>query len=106
MMYKNKKVKNKIISLSSRDLLFAIDYEKKMNLDKLFDLNSKYNFLKKKNNDLLKIKIENEIISDRFLRVENVIDQTKNKFKFISLDFSYSFKKDVFKGRVSIIQKK
>ena len=44
MMYKNKKVKNKIISLSSRDLLFAIDYEKKINLDKLFDLNSKYNF--------------------------------------------------------------
>ena len=106
MTYKNKKMKNKIINFSSRDLLFAIDYEKKMNLDQLFDLNSKYNFLNKKNNDLLKIKIENEIISDRFLRVENVIDQTKNKFKFISIDFSYSFKKDVFKGRVSIIQKK
>ncbi len=106
MMYKNKKVKNKIISLSSRDLLFSIDYEKKMNLDKLFDLNSKYNFLNKKNNDLLKIKIENEIISNSFLRIENVIDQTKNKFKFIALDFSYLFKKDVFKGRVSIIQKK
>ena len=30
----------------------------------------------------------------------------KNKFKFIALDFSYLFKKDVFKGRVSIIQKK
>ncbi len=106
MTYKNKKVKNKIISLSSRNLLFAIDYEKKMNLDKLFDLNSKYNFLKNKNNDLLKIKIENEIISNRFLRIENVIDQTKNKFKFIALDFSYLFKKNVFKGRVSIIQKK
>jgi hypothetical protein len=76
MTYKNKKMKNKIINFSSRDLLFAIDYEKKMNLDQLFDLNSKYNFLNKKNNDLLKIKIENEIISDRFLRVENVIDQT------------------------------
>ena len=106
MMYKNKKVKNKIISLSSRDLLFAIDYEKKINLDKLFDLNLKYNFLKNKNNDLLKIKIENEIISNSFLRIENVIDQTKNKFKFIALDFSYLFKKNVFKGRVSIIQKK
>ena len=106
MMYKNKKVKNKIISLSSRDLLFSIDYEKKINLDKLFDLNSKYNFLKNKNNDLLKIKIENEIISNSFLRIENVIDQTKNKFKFIALDFSYLFKKDIFKGRVSIIQKK
>ena len=57
MTYKNKKVKNKIISFSSRDLLFAIDYEKKMNLDKLFELNSKYNFLNNKNNDLLNIKI-------------------------------------------------
>jgi len=39
MKYKNKKMKNKIINFSSQDLLFAIDYEKKMNLDQLFDLN-------------------------------------------------------------------
>jgi len=29
MTYKNKKAKNKTISLFSKDLLFAIDYEKK-----------------------------------------------------------------------------
>ena len=57
MIHKNKSKKNSIINLSSKDLFFSIDYSKKINLDKLICLNSKYNFLDKKNNDLLKINL-------------------------------------------------
>ena len=95
-----------MISFSSKDLFVSIDYSKKINLDKLIDLNSNYNFLDNKSNDLLKIKIENEIIPHRFLKIEKISDKTHNKLKFISLEFSQSFKKDYFKGRISIIQKK
>ena len=84
MMHKIKNVKNKIISFSSKDLFLSIDYSKKVNLDKLIDLNSNYNFVDKKSNDLLKIKIENEIIPDRFLKIEKVLDKTHHKFKFKS----------------------
>ena len=106
MIHKNKNKKNNIINLSSKDLFFSIDYSKKINLDKLIDLNSKYNFLDKKNNDLLKIKIENDIIPNQFLKINKVSENNHHKLKFISLDFSQSFKKDFFKGRISIIQKK
>jgi len=106
MMHKIKYAKNKMISFSSKDLFVSIDYSKKINLDKLIDLNSNYNFLDNKSNDLLKIKIENEIIPHRFLKIEKISDKTHNKLKFISLEFSQSFKKDYFKGRISIIQKK
>ena len=83
MMHKIKNVKNKIISFSSKDLFLSIDYSKKVNLDKLIDLNSNYNFVDKKSNDLLKIKIENEIIPDRFLKIEKVSD--KDCFLYISI---------------------
>ena len=106
MMHKIKNVKNKMISFSSKDLFISINYSKKLNLDKLIELNTNYNFLNKKNNDLLKIKIENEVISDRFLKIEKISKKKDHKLQFISLDFSQSFKKDFFKGRISIIQKK
>ncbi len=106
MKHKIKKMNNKIISFSSKDLFISIDYSKKINLDKLVDLNSNYNFLDKKSNELLKIKIENEIIPDPFLKIEKISEKTHNKLKFISLEFSQSFKKDFLKGRISIIQKK
>jgi len=104
MMYKNKK--NNIINLSSKDLFLSIDYSKKINLDKLIDINSRYNFLDKKNNDLLKIKIEGHTIPDKFLKIDKVSESINDKLKFISLDFKKNFKKDYFKGRISIIQKK
>ena len=106
MTYKIKNTKNNRISFSSNDLFISIDYSKKINLNKLIDLNSNYNFLDKKRNEFLKIKIESEIIPDHFLKIEKVSEKTHNKLKFISLDFSQSFKKDFFKGRISIIQKK
>ena len=104
MIRKDKK--NNIINFSSKDLFFSVDYFKKINLDKLIDLNSNYNFLDKKNNDLLKIKIENDIIPNHFLKINKVSENIDHKLKFISLDFSQSFKKDFLKGRISIIQKK
>ena len=72
MMHKNKNKKNNIINLSSKDLFLSIDYSKKINLDKFIDINSKYNFLDKKNNDLLKIKIEGDVIPDKFLKIDKV----------------------------------
>ena len=104
MIRKDKK--NNIINFSSKDLFFSVDYFKKINLDKLIDLNSNYNFLDKRNNDLLKIKIENDIIPNHFLKINKVSENIDHKLKFISLDFSQSFKKDFLKGRISIIQKK
>ena len=104
MIRKDKK--NNIINFSSKDLFFSVDYFKKINLNKLIDLNSNYNFLDKKNNDLLKIKIENDIIPNHFLKINKVSENIDHKLKFISLDFSQSFKKDFLKGRISIIQKK
>ena len=68
MMHKIKNVKNKIINFSSKDLFLSIDYSKKVNLDKLIDLNSNYNFLDKKSNDLLKIK--KYILSHQSLFIE------------------------------------
>ena len=104
MMFKNKK--NNIINLSSKDLFLSIDYSKKINLDKLIGINSRYNFLDKKNNDLLKIKIEGDTIPDKYLKIDKVSESINDKLKFISLDFKQNFKKDYFKGRISIIQKK
>ena len=75
MKHKIKKMNNKIISFSSKDLFISIDYSKKINLDKLIDINSNYNFLDKKSNELLKIKIENEIIPDSFLKIEKVLEK-------------------------------
>ena len=106
MMHKNKNKKNNIINLSSKNLFLSIDYSKKINLDKFIDINSEYNFLDKKNNDLLKIKIEGDIIPDKFLKIDKVSENVNHKLKFISLDFKQKFKKDYFKGRISIIQKK
>jgi hypothetical protein len=106
MIHKNKNKKNNIINLSSKDLLLSIDYSKKINLDKLIDINSRYNFLDKKNNDLLKIKIEGDTIPDKFLKIDKVSENINHKLKFISLDFKQKFKKDDFKGRISIIQKR
>ena len=106
MMHKIKNAKNKIINFKSKDLFISIDYSKKLNLDKLIDLHRNYNFLNKNSNDLLKIKIENEIIPDRFLKIKKVLNKTQDKFKFVSLEFSQLYKKDFFTGRVSIIQKK
>ena len=71
-------------SFSSKDLFISIDYSKKINLDKLIDLNSNYNFLDKKSNELLKLKIENKIIPDPFLKIEKVSEKIHNKLKFIS----------------------
>ena len=70
MIYKNKT--NNIINLSSKDLFLSINYSKKINLDKLIDINSRYNFLDKKNNDLLKIKIEGDTIPDQYLKIDNL----------------------------------
>ena len=106
MMHKNKNKKNNIINLTSKDLFLSIDYSKTINLDKFIDINSEYNFLDKKNNDLLKIKIEGDIITDKFLKIDKVSENINHKLKFISLDFKQKFKKDYFKGRISITQKK
>ena len=106
MMHKNKNKKNNIINLSSKNLFLSIDYSKKINLDKFIDINSEYNFLDKKNNDLLKIKIEGDTIPDKFLKIDKVSESIDDKLKFISLDFKQNFKKDYFEGRISIIQKK
>ena len=65
-----------------------------------------FNFLNRKNNDLLKIKLENKFIPNNEIKIEKVLNQTDNKYKVASIDFSQHFKKDIFKGRISILQKK
>jgi len=105
MMHKVSNSKQKI-SFSSEDLLLSLNYSNKIFIDKLVALNSNFNFLNNKNNDLLKIKLENKFIPNNQTNINNVFNKTDNNYKVVSIDFSQHFKKDFFKGRISILQKK
>jgi len=104
-MHKVSNSKQKI-SFSSEDLLLSLNYSNKIFIDKLVALNSNFNFLNNKNNDLLKIKLENKFIPNNQTNINNVFNKTDNNYKVVSIDFSQHFKKDFFKGRISILQKK
>ena len=106
MMRKVKNSKYKVINFSSQDLFLSLNYTKKISFDKFEALKSNFNFLNRKNNDLLKIKLENKFIPNNEIKIEKVLNQTDNKYKVASIDFSQHFKKDIFKGRISILQKK
>ena len=105
MMHKVSNSKQKI-NFSSEDLLLSLNYSNKIFIDKLVALNSNFNFLNNKNNDLLKIKLENKFIPNNQTNINNVFNKTDNNYKVVSIDFSQHFKKDFFKGRISILQKK
>ncbi len=105
MMRKVNNSKQKI-SFSSEDLLLSLNYSNKLFVDKLVALNSNFNFLNNKNNDLLKIKLENKFIPSNQTNINKVFNKTDNNYKVVSIDFSQHFKKDFFKGRISILQKK
>ena len=105
MMRKVNNSKQKI-SFSSEDLLLSLNYSNKIFVDKLVALNSNFNFLNNKNNDLLKIKLENKFIPSNQTNINKVFNKTDNNYKVVSIDFSQHFKKDFFKGRISILQKK
>ena len=104
MMHKVSNSKQKI-NFSSEDLLLSLNYSNKIFIDKLVALNSNFNFLNNKNNDLLKIKLENKFIPNNQTNINNVFNKTDNNYKVVSIDFSQHFKKDFFKGRISILQK-
>jgi len=104
-MHKVSNSKQKI-NFSSEDLLLSLNYSNKIFIDKLVALNSNFNFLNNKNNDLLKIKLENKFIPNNQTNINNVFNKTDNNYKVVSIDFSQHFKKDFFKGRISILQKK
>ena len=106
MMRKVKNSKYKVINFSSQDLFLSLNYTKKISFDKFEALKSNFNFLNRKNNDLLKIKLENKFIPNNEIKIEKVLNQTDKKYKVASIDFSQHFKKDIFKGRISILQKK
>jgi len=106
MIHKLKKSKNKIISFKSEDLLLSLNYSKKIHFDKLMVIKSKFNLLDKKNNDLLKIKLENQFVPNNHIKIEKVYNKTDNHFNVVSIDFSQNYKKNFFKGRISILQKK
>ena len=105
MMRKVNNSKQKI-SFLSEDLLLSLNYSNKIFVDKLVALNSNFNFLNNKNNDLLKIKLENKFIPSNQTNINKVFNKTDNNYKVVSIDFSQHFKKDFFKGRISILQKK
>ena len=107
-MFMMRKVNNskQKISFSSEDLLLSLNYSNKIFVDKLVALNSNFNFLNNKNNDLLKIKLENKFIPSNQTNINKVFNKTDNNYKVVSIDFSQHFKKDFFKGRISILQKK
>ena len=105
MMRKVNNSKQKI-SFSSEDLLLSLNYSNKIFVDKLVALNSNFNFLNNKNNDLLKIKLENKFIPSNQTNINKVFNKTDNNYKVVSIDFTQHFKKDFFKGRISILQKK
>ena len=71
MMHKVSNSKQKI-NFSSEDLLLSLNYSNKIFIDKLVALNSNFNFLNNKNNDLLKIKLENKFIPNNQTNINNV----------------------------------
>ena len=73
MMRKVKNSKYKVINFSSQDLFLSLNYTKKISFDKFEALKSNFNFLNRKNNDLLKIKLENKFIPNNEIKIEKVL---------------------------------
>lgn len=103
-MLKNLNSKNKITNFSSEDLFFSINYFKKISFDYFKISNS--NFIKKINNELLKIKVENNFIPNNLLKIINIVNETHNNYKVCTIEFFQNYNHDDFKGRISIVQKK
>ena len=102
-MHKTLTPKNKIIEFSSGDLLFSLNYLKRISFDNFKISNS--NFVNSKNNELLKIKVENNFIPNNLIKIKKIVNETHNNYKICSIEFSQNYNRDLFKGRISIVQK-
>ena len=103
MMHKTLTPKDKIIEFSSGDLLFSLNYLKKISFDNFKISNS--NFVNSKNNELIKIKVENNFIPNNLIKIKKILNETHNNYKICSIEFSQNYNRDLFKGRISIVQK-
>ena len=96
--------KNKVIEFSSEELFFSLNYFNKISFDYFKISNS--NFVNNKNNELLKIRLENNFIPNNLIKIQNIISEKNNNYKICSIEFSLNYNRDLFKGRISIVQKK
>ena len=103
-MHKTFTSKNKVIKFSSEELFFSLNYQNTISFDHFKISNS--NFVNSKNNELLKIRAENNFIPNNLIKIKKVLNETNNNYKICSIEFSQNYNRDLFKGRISIVQKK
>ena len=103
-MHKTFTSKNKVIEFSSEELFFSLNYQNTISFDHFKISNS--NFVNSKNNELLKIRVENNFIPNNLIKIKKVLNETNNNYKICSIEFSQNYNRDLFKGRISIVQKK
>lgn len=105
MMRKTISSKHKIIHFSSEELFFSLNYSKNVLLEQFKTAESHYDFLKNKSKDLLEIKLENHCIPNTLIKIDEVLNESNNNYKLASINFSQHYNQDLFKGRISIVQK-
>jgi len=105
-MRKTKTSKNKVINFSSEELFFSLNYSKNISFDHFKTTKFNCDFLNSKNNDVIKIKIENQYIPNNLIKIEKVLNESNNNYKLASIDFSQHYNQDQFRGRISIVQKR
>ena len=106
MMRKTIPSKHKIIHFSSEELFFSLNYSKNILLEQFKTAESHYDFLKNKSKDLFEIKLENHCIPNTLIKIDEVLNESNNNYKLASINFSQHYNQDLFKGRISIVQKK
>ena len=98
--------KNKVIHFSSEELFFSLNYSKNISFEHFKTAKSNCDFLNSKSKDLLEIKLENHCIPNTLIKIDEVLNESNNNYKLASINFSQHYNQDLFKGRISIVQKK
>ena len=79
MMRKTFASKNKVIKFSSEELFFSLNYLNNISFDHFKISNS--NFVNSKNNELLKIRVENNFIPNNLIKIKkNLLKRARGIF--------------------------
>ena len=97
---------NTKIKFSTKELFMGLDCSDSIYLEDFTIVESNKNFLEHSKNEILRIKVENHIIPSNSLYIEDIKKVINEDIQVIYVLFQQSFKKDLFRGRISIIQKR
>ena len=97
---------NTKIKFSTKELFMGLDCSDSIYLEDFTIIESNKNFLEYSKSEILRIKVENHIIPSNSLYIEDIKKVINEDIQVIYVLFQQSFKKDLFRGRISIIQKR